>query len=315
VSQSSKACGFLPSAAELPYMSLNNIARLILLAAIWGASFLFIRIAVPTFGPAFLMNGRVLFAALFLLFVGLLLKKRLSLLTNWQHYLKLGFINSALPFLLFAYAAGVLTASLLSVLNATAPIWGAVIGILFYRQPLSVKVLIGLVLGVTGVAILVGFDPVLLQPGALLAVAAAASAACCYGIATHYTRRAKAVEPFANAHGSMWGALCCLLPVTLLFPIQQTITPGVAAAVLALGVICTGVAYLLYFKLVQEVGATSTLTVTFLIPVFGVLWGALFLGEQVGWHTLLGSLTVLTGTALVTGFSPRKLWQQQQSQP
>jgi drug/metabolite transporter (DMT)-like permease len=293
-------------------MSLQNIARLLLLAAIWGASFLFIRIAVPVLGPAFLMNGRVLFAALFLLLAALLLKKRLLLAEHWQHYLKLGFINSALPFLLFAYAAGVLTASLLSVLNATAPIWGAVIGIMFYRQPLSAKVLFGLTLGVSGVAILVGFDPVLLQPGALWAVAAAASAACCYGIATHYTRRAKAVEPFANAHGSMWGALCCLLPATVLFPVQQSITPGVAAAVLALGVVCTGVAYLLYFKLVQEVGATSTLTVTFLIPVFGVLWGWLFLNEQVGWHTLAGSLTVLTGTALVTGFNPGSLWQRRQ---
>ncbi len=292
-------------------MSLINIARLVLLAAIWGASFLFIRISVPALGPAFLMNGRVLFAALFLLVVALVLNKRLLLGMHWRHYLKLGFINSALPFLLFAYAAGVLTASLLSVLNATAPIWGALIGILFYRQPLSATVLFGLVLGVMGVAILVGFDPVLLKPGALLAVAAAAGAAGCYGIATHYTRRAKAVEPFANAHGSMWGALCFLLPMTLLFPLQQAITPGVAAAVLALGIICTGVAYLLYFKLVQEVGATSTLTVTFLIPVFGVLWGALFLGEQVGWHTFLGSLTVLTGTSLVTGFNPRKLWQQQ----
>ncbi len=291
-------------------MSLINIARLLLLAAIWGASFLFIRIAVPTLGPAFLMNGRVLFAAVFLLLVALVLKKRLLLVEHWRHYLQLGFINSALPFLLFAYAAGVLTASLLSVVNATAPIWGALIGILFYRQPMSVKVFCGLVLGVSGVAILVGFDPVLLQPGALLAVAAAASAACCYGIATHYTRRAKRIEPFANAHGSMWGALCCLLPATVVFPVQQSLTPGVALAVLTLGVLCTGVAYLLYFKLVQEVGATSTLTVTFLIPVFGVLWGWLFLQEQIGWHTLGGSLTVLTGTALVTGFQPATLWRQ-----
>jgi drug/metabolite transporter (DMT)-like permease len=96
----------------------------------------------------------------------------------------------------------------------------------------------------------------------------------------------------------------------LVFPVQQSVTPGVALAVLALGVLCTGVAYLLYFKLVQEVGATSTLTVTFLIPVFGVLWGWLFLQEQVGWHTLGGSLTVLMGTALVTGFQPAALWQQ-----
>jgi drug/metabolite transporter (DMT)-like permease len=171
-----------------------------------------------------------------------------------------------------------------------------------------------LLLGVTGVAILVGFDPVLLQPGALLAVASAASAACCYGIATHYTRRAKAVEPFANAHGSMWGATLLLLPLATLSPPVAEISSSAALAVLALGVVCTGVAYLLYFKLVQEVGATPALTVTFLIPVFGVLWGALFLGEQVGWHTAAGAVTVLTGTALVTGFRPGQLLLQKTSE-
>lgn len=291
-------------------MSLGNVGRLLLLAAIWGASFLFIRIAVPTLGPAVLMNGRVLFAAVFLAVVALVLKKQLLLRANWRHYLQLGLINSALPFLLFAAAASVLTASLLSVLNATAPIWGALIGIVWFRQPLSIKVLSGLLLGVAGVAVLVGFDPVLLQPGALWAVAAAAGAACCYGIATHYTRRAKAVEPFANAHGSMWGALCWLVPVSFFIPASAPVTVGVAAAVLTLGVLCTGVAYLLYFRLVQEMGATQTLTVTFLIPVFGVLWGALFLGEKVGWHTLTGAVMVLTGTALVTGFNPAALRQQ-----
>lgn len=289
-------------------MSLMNVGRLLLLAAIWGASFLFIRIAVPSLGPSLLMSGRVLFAALFLSVIALLLHKELHWRQNWLHYLKLGFINSALPFLLFAYAATVLTASLLSVLNATAPIWGALIGILFFRQPLSFAVVAGLILGVCGVAILVGFDPVLLKSGALLAVAAAASAACCYGIATHYTRRAKAVEPFANAQGSMWGAVLVLLPLTLLPGPAIELSMQVALAVLVLGVICTGVAYLLYFKLVQEVGATPALTVTFLIPVFGVLWGALFLHEQVGWHTAVGALTVLTGTALVTGFRPQQLW-------
>lgn len=289
-------------------MSLLNVGRLLLLAAIWGASFLFIRIAVPALGPSVLMGGRVLFAAIFLSVIAVVLHKKLHWQQNWPHYIKLGFINSALPFLLFAYAANVLTASLLSVLNATAPIWGALIGILFFRQPLSLAVVAGLMLGVCGVAILVGFDPVLLESGALVAVAAAASAACCYGIATHYTRRAKAVEPFANAQGSMWGAVLLLMPLALLPGPDINLNLPVALAVLSLGVVCTGVAYLLYFKLVQEVGATPALTVTFLIPVFGVLWGALFLNEQVGWHTAVGACTVLTGTALVTGFRPRQLF-------
>ncbi|WP_337840211.1 DMT family transporter [Rheinheimera sp.] len=285
-------------------MQLSSLLRLFSLAAIWGSSFLFMRIAVESLGPAALMTGRVLFAALFLALMGVLLKQALHWREHWKHYFVLGFFNSALPFLLFAIAAQTLTASVLSVLNATAPIWGALIGILWFRQKVSWTVLLGLVLGISGVAILVGFDPVLLKPGALLAVVAAAAAAFCYGIATHYTKNAKKVPAFANAHGSMWASSLMLAPVIWAYPVQGELSLGVAAAVLALGVLCSGVAYLLFFRLVEDEGATSALTVTFLIPVFGVFWGHLFLAEQVGWHTILGVLTVIFGTALVTGFKP-----------
>lgn len=286
----------------------TDFARLLLLAAIWGASFLFIRVAVPAFGASSLMAGRVGLGALFLAAMAWYGHKRLHVKGHVRHYLLLGLINSALPFLLFAYAANWLTASVLSVLNATAPIWGAILGVLFFRQPLSFRLFFGLSLGVCGVAILVGFDAVVLQQGAGLAIAAAAGAACCYGLATHYTRRAPAVEPFANAHGSMWGAFVCLLPLALMQPPAVEPTWWQGGALLLLGVLCSGVAYLLYFALVRDIGATPTLTVTFLIPVFGVSWGALFLGETVGWHTLIGAIIVLSGTALVTGFSFSNLW-------
>lgn len=294
-------------------MKTQDFARLLLLAAIWGASFLFIRVAVPAFGPGPLMAGRVGLAAVFLLCMALIWHRPLIIRGKVRHFFLLGLINSALPFFLFAYAAHWLTASVLSVLNATAPIWGAVLGVMFFRQPLSMKLVFGLVLGVIGVAVLVGFDAVVSQPNAELAIAAGAGAACCYGLATHYTRRAAAVEPFANAHGSMWAALCWLLPVALLQP--PVVEPNLwqASALLLLGVLCTGIAYLLYFALVRDIGATPTLTVTFLIPVFGVSWGAIFLGETVGWHTLVGAVIVLTGTALVTGFSWSNLWPQKQS--
>jgi len=161
------------------------------------------------------------------------------------------------------------------------------------------------VLGTAGVAVLFGFDDVATRPGAALAVAAALAAALCYSIASLYAKSAKSVEPFANAHGTMWAATLFVLPALPFFPAPATPTPGVWAAVLALGVVCSGIAYLIYFKLIEEVGPTSALTVTFLNPVFGILWGALFLGEAVGWHTLAGSGIVLVGTALVTGFVPR----------
>ena len=286
-------------------MNTANLLRLILLAAIWGGSFLFMRISAPVLGPAVLIELRVLFAALFLAAVGLVLKKRLHLRAHWKHYFILGFFNSALPFLLFAFAARTLSASVLSVLNATAPMWGALLGAVWSRQKVGLKSGIGLVLGTVGVALLVGFDHVAARPGAGIAVAAALLAAFSYSVASLYARSAKSVEPFANAHGTMWTSALMVLPVLPLVPPAGSFTPGIAAAVLALGVLCSGIAYILYFKLIEEVGTTSALTVTFLNPVFGILWGALFLHETIGWYTIVGSAIVLVGTALVTGFVPR----------
>lgn len=292
-------------------MNSASLIRLVTLSAIWGASFIFMRVAVPVLGPVVLIEARLLLAAGLLFSVGIILKQRLKLGQHWRHYLVLGLFNSALPFLLFAFAAKTLSASLLSILNATAPIWGAVIGAVWSRAPLRGKTALGLVLGVAGVGLLVGFDRVTLQPGAGWAIVAALAAAFCYGIASNYAKSAPAAsshDPYANAHGSMWAAVLLLAPAVPFFPAAATPAPGVLGAVLALGVFCTGLAYLLYFRLVADLGAASALTVTFLIPVFGILWGHLFLGEAIGWHTLAGAMVVLLGTALVTGFSPRTVW-------
>lgn len=288
-------------------MNTANLLRLIALAAIWGSSFLFMRIAAPVLGPAVLIEYRVGFAALFLAVVGVILKKRLDLRAHWKHYLILGFINSALPFLLFAFAARTLTASVLSVLNATAPMWGALVGAVWSRQSIGRRQMLGLVLGTCGVALLVGFDDVSARPGAPLAIAAVLLAAFCYSVASTYAKSAKSaqtVEPFANAHGSMWAAALLVLPALPFFPAPAAATPGIMGAALALGILCSGIAYIMYFKLIQDVGATSALTVTFLSPLFGILWGVLFLSEHVGWHTLAGAAVVIAGTVLVTGFTP-----------
>jgi drug/metabolite transporter (DMT)-like permease len=285
--------------------------RLVLLAAIWGSSFLFMRICAPVLGPAVLIEYRVAFAAIFLAVVGLVLKKRLDLASHWKHYLILGLFNSALPFLLFAYAASTLTASVLSVLNATAPMWGALIGALWSRQSIPLAKVAGLVMGTCGVALLVGFDAVTSRPGAAVAVIAALVAALSYSIASTYSRSAKTVEPFANAHGSMWAATLLVIPALAFFPSPGPATIPILGAALALGVMCTGIAYIIYFRLIEEVGATSALTVTFLNPLFGILWGALFLGEVVGWYTIVGAGVVIAGTALVTGYSPARAVQRQ----
>ena len=286
-------------------MTTANFVRLVILAAIWGSSFLFMRIAAPILGPAVLIEYRVAFAALFLAVVGVFLKKRLDLAANWKHYLMLGFFNSAFPFLLFAYAARTLPASLLAVLNATAPMWGALIGAIWSRQAIAPRSAAGLVLGTCGVALLVGFDHATARPGAMLAIAAALVASLCYSIASTYTKTAKSVEPYANAHGSMWAATLLAIPALPFFPQPAPATAGSMGAALALGIVCSGIAYIMYFRLIQEVGPTSALTVTFLSPLFGILWGVLFLSEVIGWHTVAGAAIVIAGTALVTGYVPR----------
>ncbi|MFB9286805.1 DMT family transporter [Pseudoduganella plicata] len=285
-------------------MSTANLLRLFLLAAIWGGSFLFMRIAAPVLGPGWLIELRVVFAALFLAAIALMLKKSLDLRRYWKHYAILGLFNAAIPFVLFAYAAKTLSASLLSVLNATAPMWAALIAAVWQRQMVTPRVLLGLVLGTAGVALLVGTDRLSTQDGALLAIGAALLAPFNYGIATVYAKSAPAVEPFSNAHGSMWAGAVLTLPALFMFPQPAMPSTGILGAAIALGVLCSGVAYLLYYGLVRDVGPTSALTVTFLAPLFGILWGTVFLQEAVGWTTLAGAGIVIAGTILVTGYRP-----------
>lgn len=288
-------------------MTAASLLRLLLLSAIWGGSFLLIRIGAPALGPVPLMEARVLLAALFLATVAAALRRPLGWHRHWRHYLVIGLFNSALPFLLFGYAALTLSAAMLSILNATSPLWGALIGSVWQRVPLDGRRLTGLALGIAGVALLVGFDRVALRPGAALAIAASLAAALCYAVASNYARSASNVTPFANAHGSMWAASLLIAPVLAAFPPLASPTPGIVVLSIALGVVCSGIAYLLYFRLIDEIGAAPALTVTFLIPLFGSFFGWLVLDEAIGWHTLAGGTIVVAGTALVTGFSPRLL--------
>ncbi|MCG6362754.1 DMT family transporter [Vibrio fluvialis] len=288
-------------------MPVASFLQLLGLAAIWGGSFLFLRIAAHSFGPAYLIEARVGFAALSLLLIGLYLKKSLPFRQHWQHFMILGLFNSALPFLLFAYAAQTLNVSTLSILNSTAPIWGAVIGYVWHKTPLSPKAIAGLLIGVAGVSVIVGLDHSLIGTDAGLPIVAATMAAFCYGIATNYTKNAPAISSFDNSHGSMWAASLWVLPLLPFIPMREAPNGTEVLSVLALGIICTGLAYLLYFRLVKEIGPSPTLSVTFLIPVFGILWGYLVLGETIGLNTVLGTALVLAGTMMVTNFSPLAL--------
>jgi drug/metabolite transporter (DMT)-like permease len=281
---------------------ITSLFHLLILAAIWGFSFLFTRIAVPDLGAVVLVEYRVCLAAVFLFAVAMIMRKRLDVRQHWRYYLVLGIFNAALPFMLFSFAAMTLSASALSILNATTPIWGAVVGAVWMRQPLVGRTVIGLTMGVAGVGFVVGLDHWTAQAGAVGAIVAALTATLCYGIATNYAKQATAVDSFSNAHGSMWAASLFLLPAIPFVNVSSTPDTGVILAVLALGVICTGIGFLLFFRLVRDIGSTSTLTVTFLIPVFGMLWGHLFLDEVITPVMMAGSLIVIMGTVLATGF-------------
>ncbi|PMM03104.1 hypothetical protein BCT64_00335 [Vibrio breoganii] len=281
--------------------------RLICLAAIWGGSFLFMRISANALGPAYLIEARVLFAAVSLLVVAWYMKKRLDFTAHTRHFFIIGLLNTALPFLLFAYAAQTLPASILSILNSTAAIWGAAIAIVWSRSLPTLRVIVGLISGVIGVYILVGLDNALLPAGSGAAMIAGVMAACCYGIASNYAKNAPKISSFDNAHGSMWPACLIVLPLLPFMPIREMPDVQISISVILLGVVCTGLAYLFYFRLIEDLGPPSALSVTFLIPLFGILWGYLFLGEQVGWNTALGALFVIGGTMLVTGFSIKKM--------
>ncbi|WP_210448818.1 DMT family transporter [Vibrio crassostreae] len=278
-----------------------------MLAAIWGGSFLFMRIAANPLGPAVLIEARVLCAAVTLLLVSFYLKRKLSFNSHAKHFFILGLFNTALPFLFFAYAAQTLNASTLAILNSTAPIWAAIIGAIWTKTTLEARVLLGLGIGVTGVGVLVGWDAMNIGQEAILPIFAAVMAAFSYGIASNYTKTAPKIEAFNNAHGSMWAAVLIVLPFVFFIPMRETPDLTITTSVILLGAVCTGLAYLLYFNLVSELGAPSALSVTFIIPVFGILWGNLFLGEAVGINTVAGSILVITGTMLVTGMTPSKM--------
>ena len=275
-----------------------DTARLVLLAAIWGASFLFMRIAAPALGPALTAELRTLIAgvalAVYFAATGFDPEYR-----RWRRqYVIVGIVSSAVPFLLWAYAALSVTAGLLSVLNATSPMFGAVCSAVLLRERLTARRVVGLLIGVAGVVLVTqpASQPNLHYP----AIAAALVAAFCYGlIATYIKRWASDVPSRGMAAGSQLAAGILLIPFIPLWPPAAAPTPGVVASILALGLVCSALAYLLYFRLIADIGATGALTVTYLIPVFGVLWGALFLGETVSLSMLAGAALVVLGTVFV----------------
>ena len=286
-------------------MTARDLLSLVLLGVLWGASFLFIRVAVPALGPFPLVEARVTLAALALLLYGVALGRLPKLRAHWRRFLVLGLVNSAIPFSLIAFAERELTASLAAILNSTTVLFTAVVAVLWTGEALTSGKLFGVVLGVVGVTVLVGWDPVPLTAAVLLSVGAMLLASLSYALGATYAKRAFAdLPPTTMAVGQQAGAAAILLvPAAVSLP-ERSVSVVVGLAVLGLALLSTAVAYLLYFRLIENVGPTSTVTVTFLVPVFGLLFGVVLLDEPFGVGTLLGLATVLLSVAFVTGFRP-----------
>ncbi len=279
-------------------MSAGDLGRLVALAAIWGASFLFIRITSPAIGPLLTADLRMLIAGIVLAAYFRAVGFDPQWRRHWKHYVIVGLLTSGIPFLLYAYAALSLSAGLMAVINASSPMWGALFSAVLLRERLTGRGAAGLVIGIAGVALVTRPEPG--AAFALLPAAAATGASVCYGLASAYMKRwAQAVPARGMALGTQLTAGVLLLPfVPLALP---AVAPGalVVGCVLALGLVCGAVAYLLYFRLIADIGPTGALTVTYLVPIFGVLWGAVFLGETVSPGMLAGAALIVLGTFFV----------------
>ena len=281
-------------------MTAGDAGRLVALAAIWGGSFPFMRVAAPVLGPAWTAELRVLLGGLALLAWLRLAGVDPGLRRHWRAYFVVGGIGIAAPFALYAFAAMHAPGGLLAIVNATAPIFGLAWGAAFRDERVTLPRAIGLALGVAGVGLIARPGEPGSSPLLGWAIAAALAACCFYGVVGVLVKRfAREVSPRAMAAGNQLAAAVVLLPLLPLAPPLGAPSALVVANMLALALLASGVAFVLYFRLIADVGAPRALTVTYLIPVFGVLWGALFLGETVSLSMLGGGALIILGTVLV----------------
>jgi len=282
-------------------MTPADIARLVALAAIWGAAFIFMRVAAPVLGPAWTPELRVLIGGLVLLAWFRAIRFDPGLRLHWRFYLLIGTVNIAIPFVLYSFASMHAPASLLSITNATSPIFGLAWAALFGDERVTLRKAAGLGLGIAGVALIAQPAGASLDPLFGWAVAAALGACCAYGLAGPLIKRYQgSASPRGMAAGNQVAAAVVLIPLLPLLPPLAAPTALVIANMLALALLASGVAFILYFRLIADVGATRALTVTYLIPLFGIFWGWLFLGEALPAAALAGGVLILAGTVLVT---------------
>ena len=286
-------------------VTLRDYIELLILSAIWGSSFLFLRIASPEFGPIFLIEMRVASGLIVLLPICLLLGKIQELKENWKMIFILSLSNMTIPFCLFAYSALNMGAGILSIINATVPFFTAIIAFLVYQQRMTRYGLIGLMVGFMGVAVLV-FDPSE-SSGVTndLAIPSALFACVLYGVALNIvSHKLQGVSGISITTGALFFSTIVLIPFAVVERPEVMPQGSVWFSVLALGVVCTGFGYILFYRLIARIGSQQAIMTTYLIPIFSILWGNLFLAESITLFMIFGGMLVLMGVGMTTGRLP-----------
>lgn len=282
-------------------MSRSAFIKFISLAAIWGCSFLFMRIIAPVIGGFWTAEMRLAIGALTLLV--LMSLRRLPLnIHHWRHYTVTGFLNCALPFTLFGLAGRILPAGYSAVLNSTVPLWVSVFGVWLLKDPITPLGFLALLLGTAGVALVAQPSGDIVWSHAFIGgIVACTVASISYALSAIYTKtRAIGVLPQAMATMSQLFGAAMLLPIALLFsPDIGEITTPVVGSTLLLGAVCSGIAFWIFYQLIAEIGPLMTSGVTFFVPLFGMFWGWLILRERLGWNVFAGCALIVAGAFLL----------------
>jgi drug/metabolite transporter (DMT)-like permease len=267
----------------------------------WSFQYIFLRVAVPAFGTAAVAEGRALSAALFLVpWVVWVARQRVAPLEHWKDHLAIALVNNVAPFVCFAWAASVLPAGYLAIINGMVPLWAAIIAVPVLKERLGAGRIAGFALGIAGVGLIVNLGPVELSWTTLLGTLVAIGGAAFWGWAgVMIKQRAGRLPPMGLAAGSIAFSAVLMAPLWVTAPPPSTWTAPALLSLIAVGVVCSGLAYLPFFTLVRDIGPSRTLTVGLAVPVLGVLWGWLLLDEQVTLGMLVGAALVMAALALV----------------
>lgn len=277
-----------------------HVILLFVLSAIWGGSFIFMRVLSPVFGASGTACLRLLIAAAFLLIYFTLTGYRIQWKRDWKFLMIIGITNSAIPFFNYAYAALYIPAGLSVIVNTMSPMFGALFAAWILKEKLTIEKGIGLLLGAVGVFFITGSKAVNPSIESYLAIAACLVATICYGLSGVLIKKyGQQVEAKALAGGSQLFAGLALLPFLAASGTYQPLSVNIVLLVIVFGILCSAIAYLIYYYLLKEMGPTKALSVTFLMPLFGIFWGWLILGEVIYPSMLLGAAVILSGTYLV----------------